>query len=520
MESANHAAQSPVNESVTVREPFLADSLAVGLFVSLAMTVVQRGVGFARSVGFCKFLDEETLGQWAMALCFINLITPIFLLGLPGSIVRFVEYFRRRGQLQAFIYRIVFGTAVLTLLAATSMLVCPNRYAELIFRDANIVGPVFALAVCLVATIVFNFLEHLVSGLRQVRVASLMQFIHSVGFTFFAIGWLSIGGGVSGLILTFAAAAFLGCVPAAWVLLRNWSGLERSSEPLTDRSLARRIAPYAVSLWAINLIGNLFDLSDRYMILHFSVGGPSVGQAMVGEYFSSRLLPIFLLSLGTLIGGALMPYLTADWESGRRRRVNLRLRKTLLLLSGAFAFGSAVGMLLAPWMFNHLLDGRYTEALAVMPIAFVFCAWSGLIIVAENYLWCAEKGKLIGVALASGLLANIALNSVLLPMMGLYGAMLSTAIANLVVLLLVLYFMSTQGFVFDRSIGFALVLPATLLVGPYFALLAIVVVIATSSHTQRYLGQVLAEFRQHAVKVQSRLANSRFANLLAPRLDG
>ncbi|WP_417740153.1 lipopolysaccharide biosynthesis protein [Rosistilla oblonga] len=518
MDSSNPAIPASENVQPEAREPFLADSLAVGLLVSLSMTVVQRAVGFARSIGFCKFLDEETLGQWAMALCFINLITPIFLLGLPGSIVRYVEHFRRRGQLQAFIYRIVFGTAVLTLLAAVSMLVCPGRYAELIFRDPNVVQPVFALATCLVATIIFNFMEHLVSGLRQVRVASLMQFVHSVSFTLMAISWMAIGGGVSGLILTFAAAAMLGCVPAAWVLMRNWSGLQRSDDPLTHRSLARRIAPYAASLWAINLIGNLFDLSDRYMILHFSVGGPSVGQAMVGEYFSARLLPIFLLSLGTLIGGSLMPYLTADWESGRKRRVNLRLRKTLLLLSGAFAFGSAVGMLIAPWMFNNLLDGRYTQALAVMPIAFVFCAWSGLIIVAENYLWCAEKGKLIGIALTLGLLANILLNRLLLPTMGLYGAMLATAIANLVVLLMVLYFMSTQGFVFDRSIGFALILPATLLVGPYFALLAIAAVMATSLHTQRYLGEVLAEFRQHALKLHSRLANSSLANLFAPRL--
>lgn len=511
--SSTTAADTPTDRAA--QEPFLADSLAVGLFVALAMAFVQRGVGFARSLGFCRFLDEETLGQWAMALCFINLITPMFLLGLPGSIVRYVEYFRRRGQLQAFVQRIVIGTALLTLLAAASMLVLPGRYAELIFRDSAVIGPVFALAACLVATIVFNLLEHLVSGLRQVRVASLMQFIHSVGFTVLAIGWMLIGGGVSGLILTFALAALLGCIPAAWVLLRNWSGLSRSDEPLTPRTLARRIAPYAASLWAINMIGNLFDLSDRYMILHFSVGGAAVGQAMVGQYFSSRLLPIFLLSLGTMIGGSLMPYMTADWESGRKRRIVFRLRKTLLLLSGTYAFGSAVGMLIAPWMFTHFLSGRFAEALAVMPIAFVFCAWSGMIIVAENYLWCAEKGKLIGVALTLGLLANIGLNSLLLPTMGLYGAMLATALANLVVLLLVLFFMSRHGFIFDRSIGFALVLPATLLVGPYFTLLAIAAVIATSAHTQRYLSDVLVECRQHVLKMKSRVASSSLANFLA-----
>ncbi|MEZ6091981.1 MAG: oligosaccharide flippase family protein [Pirellulaceae bacterium] len=490
-------------DATSSREPFQADSLAVGLFVLLTMSLIQRSIGFARSIGFCRFLDEETLGQWAMALSFINLITPMFLLGLPGSIVRYVEHYRRRGQLQCFIHRVVFGTAVLTLIAAATMTLQPKWFASLIFREETIVQPIAALSVGLIAIVVFNFLEQLVSGLRQVRVASVMQFVHSVGFTVLSLGWLMMGGDFSGLILTFALAAFIGCLPAVWILMRDWRELPRAEERLTNVAFVQRIAPYALSLWAINLIGNLFDISDRYMILHFSSDNPGVGQAMVGEYFSARMLPVLLLSLGVMISGVLMPYLTADWESGHRRRVVARLNKTLLLISGTFTFCSAIGMLAAPWMFTYLLDGRYAQGLDVMPITFIFCAWSGLILVAQDYLWCAEKGKLVGIALAIGLGANIVLNAALLPHLGLYGAVLATTIANLLVLMLVLAFMWCNDFTFDHSLAFVLVMPATLIAGPVAALAATLIVAAVNPHAQRYLRQVKVEVQKRSSQLRS-----------------
>ena len=496
--------------AVPRREPFQADSLALGMFVLVGMSIIQRTVGFARSVGFCRFLDEAALGQWAMALSFINLATPIFLFGLPGSIVRYVEHFRQKGQLQSFVRWIVSGTTLLTLVAATTMLCQPSRFASLVFRDATIVGPVAALTVALVAIVIFNVMDHLVSALRQVRVATLMQFIHSVAFTMLSIAWLAMGGDLVGLILSFAIAAIIGCAPAAIILARGWSNLPRSAETLTRAALARRIAPYAVSLWLINLIGNLFDISDRYMILHYSSGDAGVGQAMVGEYFSARILPILLLSLGTVVSGVLMPYLTADWESGRRRRVIYQIKKTLLLLSGLFTFGASVGLLIAPWMFQHLLGGRFEQGLQVMPLAFIFCSWASFVIIAQNYLWCAEKGRLVAIGLFFGLATNVCLNGLLLPIMGLYGAGFATTISNLVVLCSLLVFMSRNGFVLDRSVAFAIILPATLMAGPEIAMFAAATVALTSRHAYHFIGQVIAELAAAAIGVRSKM-RSRFA---------
>jgi O-antigen/teichoic acid export membrane protein len=52
------------------------------------------------------------------------------------------------------------------------------------------------------------------------------------------------------------------------------------------------------------------------------------------------------------------------------------------------------------------------------------------LLVAQNYIWCAEKTRLSTIPLAAGLAINIALNVVLLPAWGLLGAVVSTTVAT------------------------------------------------------------------------------------------
>src|SRR5262245_59518436 len=81
------------------------DPVADSVIMLLAMTVLQRSIGFVRAVLFCRWLTPSELGQWDMAWGFIELAAPLAMLGLPGSFGRFVEHYRRQGQLRTFLRR-------------------------------------------------------------------------------------------------------------------------------------------------------------------------------------------------------------------------------------------------------------------------------------------------------------------------------------------------------------------------------------------------------------------------------
>lgn len=494
------AVSVPVSSDAASSRLFRTDSLAVGMVVMLAMTVVGRGIGFLRGMAFCRLMDDVDVGRWSMAFGFITLITPVMLLGIPGALPRFTEHFRVRGSLSSFVRRIAIGTLGCSILFLTTMMVRPDWFGYLVFLQPQDPSLIHAVAAAVVGMIVYNFVSDLCGSLRQVRVVSVMQFLQGVGFTTLSVVWLACGGDFTGVVWMFAAACLLATPPGLRTLIRQWpiaSGQAASDarNPLTldhdttsqdepgDRIaetslwwMIRRLAPYAAALWMMNLIGNCFELSDRYMILHFipdaGLGRDIAGQSAVGQYHSGRIIPMLLLSLGTMIGGVMMPYLAADWESGRPDRVRRQLGDAMLALSVVFTAGGAMAVWIGPWLFGTLLQGRYNDGLTLMPLAMCFCTWAALVTVGQNYLWTAEKGKWVAVAMTAGLATNLGFNALLLPVMGLQGAVVATLISHAVVMIGVWTAMVRCGYAMDRWLFALSVLPATLLVSPIVAMAA------------------------------------------------
>ncbi|MGI9469939.1 MAG: oligosaccharide flippase family protein, partial [Rubripirellula sp.] len=358
---------------------FVADSLAFGMVIMLAMTVIQRGVGFFRGIWFCRLLDDSVLGQWSMAYDFIVMVTPIMLLGVPGSLPRYAELYRTRGHLPAFVGRLLSATALLGCIFFGLLLCFPEQVGWLVFLDPQSTSLVVSIGIAMLATVAFNFVYQLVSSLRQVRVGSVMQFTQSVGFTLFSVAWLYVGGGVGGLIGTYAAATLLAMIPGLLSLSAGWRGLPTATQSFEPAPMWRRMLPYAAALWAMNVLMNLFMLSDRYMILHLLSVGDLDGQAAIGQYHSSRIVPLLLMSLATMVAGVLLPYMTADWEAGKKVAVRQTLQRILFGLSVAFTLGAGIALWAAPWFFNEVLENRYTDGLRLMPMTFVFAIWYSLV---------------------------------------------------------------------------------------------------------------------------------------------
>ncbi len=487
--SPSPSSQEPQSEST--RHSFAADSLAVGMMVMLAMTIVQRALGFFRGIWICRLLDDNIVGQWAMAFGFILLITPVMMLGIPGSLPRYTEHYRMRGHLKAVVRRLAMLTAGFTVAFFGVVMIAPSQLAWLIFLEPQSTGLIYCVGAAVGAISAFYFVNELLSGLRQVRVVSIMQFTQSICFTVFTVVALYCGYGLHAVILSFASATTIALVPGLWVLYRGWSGLPVSNEPFEAPSMWRRLLPFAAAIWAMNLLGNVFDLSDRYMILHLTPGGEMIGQAAVGQYHSGRMVPVLLLSLGSLISGVLMPYLSADWENGNHQAVRDRMRRVLLAMSALFTLGGAFSLLVAPWMFSSLLQGRYNDGLSLMPMAFVFCIWAAMVSVAHGFLLVIEKGKLMALATGIGLTSNILLNALLLPIWGLHGAVVATLCSHGIVMLGIWVAMAKTDFRFDRTLLYVSLMPVTLLAGPWVATASVLICLAGSEHARTWIRQAI-----------------------------
>lgn len=465
----------------------VADSIATGVLFALVLTVVQKIVGFGRGILFCRFMTDQELGQWSMAWSALMLLVPLAVLGLPGCFGRFTEYYRNRGQLKSFIVRVgaisILTTSGLTMAMAFS----PVWFSEFVFGSTELAHLVMVIAGTMVLVSISNFMSSLMESLRQVKVVTAMRFIN--GMVFAVAGTILIwqwDDKVMAASVSYGLACVVGIIPALWLMwkFRNSEFDQQAGDHLSHTDMWRRIAPFALWLWASNFCHNFFEVSDRYMLLHWSTQTSEIAQGLVGQYHSGRVVPLLLISVATMLGGMLMPYMSAHWENGRRDLAAKQLNWTIKLIALAFTAGSILVLMLSPLLFDVILEGRYNEGLRVLPLTLCYCIWFCLFVVGQDYLWVAEKGKWAAFAILVGLVVNIVMNMLLIPSLGLDGAVLATTIGNAVNVLIIYGFNHRFGCGSDRGVWICTATPLVLLLSPLTAaaltLVSIMVALRTS----------------------------------------
>jgi PST family polysaccharide transporter len=468
----SHSIELPTQSTSRLRPDTLAASVAVLLVANL----VQRSVGFGRGVLFCRWLSPDELGAWDMAYSFLLLAAPVVVLGLPGCFGRYLERFRQRGQLRTFLRRASIWTASLTFAAVAILVAAAPQFSDLIFGRPDHRAMVVILSASLAAVILHHFLEALFAGLRKFTIVSTMHFCQSMMFAAISLALLWFWRfDAESVVIGYGAA----CLVSAVIALL-WKGGALAEEVPHDGGVAHRefwppLVRFAVWIWVTNFLCHLFAVVDRYMLVHWSGLENVDALALVGHYHASRIVPLLFLSVADLLAGVVMPYLSHDWEAGARDRVSDHLNLILKLSSLVMFAGGVVVLLLSPLLFRYAFDGRYDEGLAVMPWPMTYCVWYGLLLIAQNYVWCAEKAKLATAPVAMGLVANIAINIVLIPAWGLLGAVVSTTVATGLALAVLYVINHRAGMRIQAGLIWLTIAPAAMCGGVWWGLAALIV---------------------------------------------
>ncbi len=495
----------------TPRPALHTDTLADSVLILLSLTVVQRLVGFVRAVLFCRWMDADQLGQWDLAFSFLVLAAPLVVLALPGAFGRYIEHYRQRSQLRTFVRRTLLFCATLTAVAATIIYFGRAWLSTLVFGSPEHASLMASLALCLLSVVAFNFSIELFTALRNVRLVSLLQLINSLMFATLGVGLLFVWHrAAESVVLAYGGACLISVIVAMTCLRRSWAVLPQADDLLPHRELWAKVIPFAGWVWTGSLLANLFDVADRYMIVHWSPATTVDPLAVVGQYHSSRVVPLLLVSVATMLGSMMTPHLSCDWEAGRRHAVSVRLNLFLKLVAFLLVFAASGVLLLAPLLFGVAFQGKFHGGQAVLPWTLTYCTWFAMLLVAQIYLWCAEKARLGSLALLIGLATNISLNAVLLPRLGLRGAVLATSSANLLTLILILSFNRRLGFLTDRGTWIAVAAPIALTLGPAVALLVLAAIALDAIGSDRLLNPTEKQLLvQSAVQYLNKLKRLR-----------
>ncbi len=476
-----------INHLSADKEPVKAtlesDSLVSGLSFMLVANLLQRGLGFVRNLVFCRFLIEEQLGLWALSTSFFLLAAPLAVIGLPGTFGRLVASYRATGQLNVFLRRILIGSSLGALAFASTLVLAPSMASGIIFGVELSPGSMFLIATVLCLVILFNSTTELLGGLCKPRIVSAMHSCNSIVFTVASLTGILLVNDWRVLIASFGIAAAAGLIPAI-PIIQNWKEIGTPSQTaITHRAMWARVLPFAISIWCMNLLVNLFDVVDRYMLLHLAAVTAEQGRAIVGQFHSGRIMPMLLSSLTLMLSGLLLPYLASEWELGNKAKVADSQRLTLKCITVFYLCLSVASLALAPILFEHVLAGKFKDGLAIMPQALLHCCLTAMAFLMQNYFWCAERGKTVGIIFAIGLFLNIALNAWWVPVYGLQGAITATSFAGGAILLMTLFEMQRQGVRLGKSCIMFVLLPLCILFGSLPAAIVLSVFIVLMGRT-------------------------------------
>ena len=250
------------------------------------------------------------------------------------------------------------------------------------------------LAVCLAVVILHNFLTALFIAVRMYRIVTALQFVQSLGFAAISLGLLSAWrSGATSVVIGYAVATILSAVGAV-----GWLRALAAAEPADVRAALpqgafwAKLVPFAIWMWVTNLLANLFEVIDRYMIVHHS--GMEANEALRQVGLLSQLADRAAVVRGRrgLAGlddhAALEPRLGAGPSRGGRApaqpgaqdAVALRCLPARSPCCSSRRFCS-----------KSPFSNKFQGGLAVLPWTLTYCTWFGTIAVAQNYLWCAER---------------------------------------------------------------------------------------------------------------------------------
>ena len=441
-------------------------TLAQSVLWLLGASVGAKAVGFLRSLYTCRLLPQEELGRWDLAYGFLLLAAPVVMLGIPGSFGRYLEHFAQRRCLRGMLRRCLLALGGLTLAGVLALVAFPRGFAWLILDLPQQRTFVFYLAGALGFSMWMFVLQEVFGGLRRFRLVAALQALHTLLFAVSSVAlllwWRKAAEAV---LLGFALAAAVSTTLGLWWLRSTWDQLPEDHHRGSTFPLWRRMMQFALWVWLTNWLANLFQVMDRYMLVHLSRLEPHRVLAQVGNYHAAWVLPLVVITVAGVIHSALVPHLSQSWEQGRRVHVRRTLRRFVRLGSLVLCLVLLGIQGLHVPMFHWFLQHKYPLAGEVLPWVSVLVAWAVLALLVGCYLWCAERAHWETAAVAAALAANAVLNALLIPRWQLHGAVVATTAAHLVLLGVMVAVAARQGWPLRGREWLLLAAPGTLLVG-------------------------------------------------------
>lgn len=433
-----------------------------GAGLSLIGTAIGIAFGYLSRLVVARFLDPSDYGLVSLGFGVFTIAATLSLLGLPQGVIRFVSFYKGKGDDKKIKGVIISALRIgIPSSSITSLIIFLG--AEWIsvnfFHEPNLtpILQIFALAIpfWMLAQIAIA----VTIGFQDMRYDVYITYIFQNVFRLTAILillWLGYGviGASIGWVIAIAGMPFL-----------SFYFLEKKVFPLTKvkaEPLDKELFTFSYPLILAGIAGLIMGWTDTVMLGYF-LGAKAVGVYNVALP-TARLIRMPLSSFGIIFFPVISELYARNEHDDLRRLYSVVTKWTLTITFPA----SLLLIIFSESVIRIMFGSEYVkgaQALSILALSFLIISTIGL---SGSVLHAFGKTKVIMNCTFIGATSNVILNIFLIPLCGISGAAMATAISLIVTQILL--------FLNAHKIGRVQPFHTTLLKPVFASLIAVAVV--------------------------------------------
>ena len=401
----------------------------VGL--SFASLAISAAVHFALRVFLARYLGEGDLGLYTLSFTVYSFGILFGAFGIGAALTKYVAEFREdasrtsilltNGIIASFAIGCIMG---LLLYAGASPIA--NRFFNMpelaaLLRIVSIAFPFIAMEK---ATLGF------LNGLRQMRLFAIINIFQNMLIVALTVLLVLSGYGLKG---------------AAWALVLPVVALSLFSVFIVRDSMARpRFSPFITATKPLLAFGGFVVLANGIGFIQTNTDSVMIGYFMkdadVGMYAAAVILSQAILLPSQALQMITGPTMATLWGKGDRAGIEKVVNDAMKFTAAFVVPTGFAAVMLAPDLLKMIFGETFMSATDSLRILLIGSVSLAIWVSVGSALSCTAYVKVIFILSSVSWGANILLNALLIPHLGIAGAATATSIASFLMVLIQLYF--------------------------------------------------------------------------------
>lgn len=375
-------------------------------------TMLTKGINLIMIPLFSAWLSTEDYGMYDLLATYVSLLIPFITLSSSDAVFRFVIESNADDDKKKYISTAFGINAINTCIVILGLIVVR------LLTGWEYTLPFITL---LVSELFLNHLQGVTRAIKQLRLYALANVVSTVGIassvTFFV---LVLKLGLTGMLYGYTVGYLIGEVLLV-VSIKYWKYIHLSS---ISFETVKQLVAYSYTLIPNNICWWIINVSDRTLINIF------LGAAANGIYAIACKIPNFCASVFNVFNiswqEAAIDMLNSDKRNEYYNSIYNNTVSTMIsLCAGVLSLNF--------FLFTYIFNERYFTAAFYAPILITSIVFSSLTQYFGGIQISLKRPKENGITTMIGAVVNVLIDLVLIKVIGIYAAAISTLVSNIVI---------------------------------------------------------------------------------------